>query len=488
MILAIDIGSSSAKAAIFDRGGNCLARAKTPLSFIEGQDPAVHEADATRWIEALNALVPQVSARAGTAAEKIACVIVSGNGPTIVPVDAEGQPLHNAITWMDRRAADESARILGALGRSLDPAYNLPKVLWFRDRLPGIYGRTAAFLSCPEFVCARLTGSFSTCLPAAGFEKIIWSREDLARLSLDPSKFPPFLKPGKEVGRVRREAAALSGLPEGIPVLLGGPDFIVSLIGTATTRPGRACDRAGTSEGINLCADSSPREDPRLLFMPHVIEPFRNVSGVISASGRAMSWFMDVLGLGKADSGEFYRIASRSPAGASRLLFLPYLSGERAPLWDPDARGAFIGLTLRHGEAEMARAVLESTGFAMRDVISVMESTGAEVSELRVTGGPAASPFWNQIKADITGKPIVAPRFRDAELLGDCCLALAHLGEWPSAEEAAEALVELEKTYMPDPSREAVYEELFGLYREGYPALRKLFRGLAGKETRPEES
>ena len=189
--------------------------------------------------------------------------------------------------------------------------------------------------------------------------------------------------------------------------------------------------------------------------------------------------FMGVEGLGAADHQGFFEAAAAAPAGADKLLFLPYLAGERAPLWDPEARGAFIGLSLKHGRAEMARAVAESAGFAMRDVIGVMESLGASVDDLRVTGQPAGNAVWNQIKADIVRKPIRVPAFGEAELMGDLCFALAALGDCKTAAEAAERLVAFGRTFEPDASLGPLYDGLFALYRESYRGLKPVFSGLA---------
>ncbi len=480
MILAVDIGTSSVKAGLFDRKGACLALDSRPVEPLASRDPVAHEVRPESWTEALSALVPTLSAAvSGTASGAVECVVVSGNGPTLVPVDAEGNALAPAVTWMDRRAIEESVLAGKAAGRFLDPTYNLPKALWFKRHRPEIYEKTARFSSCPEYLCGRLSGEWYSFLPAEGFQPIIWDTQSICALGLDPAKFPPFAKLGKIVGRVTRAAAAVFGLPEGIPVVSGGPDFVVSLIGTATTRPGRACDRAGTSEGINLCHSGSFPDDSRLLLMPHVIEPNLNVSGVISTSGKAVSWFRKASGDACDDYEGFFGEICQVEPGAHRLLFLPYLTGERAPIWDPDARGAFIGLTLNHGRAEMGRAVVESTAFAMRDVISTMESLGGHVAELRVTGNPARNPVWNQIKADITGRPLVVPAFPHAELMGDLCLALTALGAYASPDAAAEDLVKMERIHEPDTGLRNLYDELFGLYRESYRALKPVFADLS---------
>lgn len=486
MVIAVDLGTTSVKAALFHEDGSCLALRRAPVRSHVGAHAIEHEIDPDDWTRAVEGLLSVLASIHPGGLSAISCVVVSGNGPTILPVDAKGSPLHRAITWMDRRASEESALAADLLGRSLDPAYNLPKTLWFKRKKPEIYAKTRHFISCPEFVIAKLTDLWVSILPAEGYQSIIWNDGDLAALELDASKFPPFVKLGSIVGEVTAEASAWSKIPEGVPVVAGGPDFIVSLLGTATTKPRRACDRSGTSEGINLCWDSREpvARDPRLLFMPHVIDPYENISGVISASGRAVSWFSGFSGSGYKTTEEFFADAVTVSPGADNLLFLPYLAGERAPLWDPAARGAFIGLSLRHGKAHMARAIAESTGFAIRDVIEVMAGLGAGVRELRVTGQPARNSTWNQMKADISGVPVLVPAFGDAELLGDLCLARHALGRAASLQDAAESLVSIERVFEPSTSTRALYDDLFGLYRRSYLGLKPVFAALGAAGAR----
>jgi xylulokinase len=494
MILAIDIGTSSAKAGLFTGSGHNTFLSREEIPQTVSTDPAVHEARASAWLGAVGALSTNCVRHSRNAKEEIDCIVVSGNGPTLVPIGADGKALGNAITWMDRRAVEE-ARIAGeAVGRELDPTYNLPKALWFMRHKPEVYEKTKWFMSCPEFVCGALTGVWTTFLPAEGFQPIIWSNEALRLLGLDETKFPPFIKPGNIVGFIGKKASEELGLPKGIPVVAGGPDFVAALVGSATTVPGRACDRAGTSEGINLCNAGEIVADRRLLFMPHIIEPYTNISGVISTSGRAVSWFMDLVGkspcdLARADHSKgidaFFSEVESSEPGAGGLIFLPYLAGERAPIWDPAARGTFVGLSLGHGRREMARAVAESTAFAMRDIIETMEEIGAEVKELRVTGSPSRNSVWNKIKADITGKPLLEPDFSDAELLGDVCLASVALEKFESPAAAAERLFCVKRVYEPDKAHSGLYRDLFEAYRESYRALKPVFARIvrnAGKK------
>jgi xylulokinase len=295
---------------------------------------------------------------------------------------------------------------------------------------------------------------------------------------MDPQKFPPFIRPGETIGEVRREAEELLGIPAGTPVVAGGPDFVMTLLGTATVRPGRVCDRAGTSEGINLCAEQAV-EDERLLCLPHIIEGYTNISGIISTSGKALSWFKSISGRGGLDYESLFEDICQVPPGSRSLIFLPYLAGERAPLWDPYARGTFIGLTANHGRKEMTRAVVEAVGFAIRDVIEVMEDNGLEIGELRVTGGQAKSPLWNQIKADITQRKILVPEVQDSELLGDACIGLFALGNYKNLAAASDSLVRIGRTYTPAPGLAELYDRLFELYRASYRGLKEVFSELA---------
>ncbi|MEW6549819.1 MAG: FGGY family carbohydrate kinase [Spirochaetota bacterium] len=479
MILAIDIGTTSAKAAVFAADGSLAGLSRLELPAPAGRNALEQEVAPRTWTQAAKKLLQALSKEEGVDLGRLRCVAVSGQGPTILAVDDRGEVLQDAMTWLDRRAQVQSERIGRLLGYSLDPAFNLPKVLWIKENRPDIYEKTRWFVSCPEYLVAQLSGSYVSFLPAQGYTRIIWDDQALERLDLDKTKFPPFAGLGEVVGRVDSRGAKLFGLPQGIPVVSGGPDFIASLIGTATTKEGRACDRSGTSEGINLCWGAQADRDPRLLYMPHVVPPYQNISGVISTTGRAVSWFIDSFGGELGSHEDFFKLSSWSKPGAGSLLFLPYLSGERAPLWDPKARGAFIGLTLGHGKKEMARAVAESAAFAMRDVIEVMEGTGAMVGELRVTGKPAANAVLNQIKANITGKPIFAPQFLEAELSGDLCLAMVALKESSSIAEAAEAMVSLGRLYEPEAGTKALYDDLFGLYRRSYAALKDIFGDLS---------
>ena len=478
MILTFDIGTSVLKGGIFDTSGGLRSRAEVPVHLSDRGDPLMHEADANNWISALSLVTAQLELPRRSGSRKMQAVVVSGNGPTLVPVGSKGEPLDFAMTWMDRRGVEEARMVSEATGRYVDPTFYLPKALWIYRNKPDVYRRTRHFCTCPEFIDLYLTGRAFTVLPSEQFTPYIWTPETIERLGMDPQKFPPFIRPGEAVGEVRQEAEELLGIPAGTPVFAGGPDFVMTLLGTATVRPGRACDRAGTSEGINLCAEQTI-EDRRLMCLPHIIEGYTNISGIISTSGKALSWFKSISGRGELDYESLFEDICQVPPGSRSLLFLPYLAGERAPLWDPYARGTFIGLTAKHGRKEMTRAVVEAVGFAIRDVIEVMEENGLQIGELRVTGGQSKSPLWNQIKADITGRKILVPDVQDSELLGAACIGLFALGSYQSLAAASDSLVRIGRSYDPSPDLRELYDRLFELYRASYRGLKEVFSELA---------
>jgi xylulokinase len=476
MLLAVDVGTTVLKAGLFGRDGTAIARAERPLVLLPDPDPVRHETDARGWIRALREATGELGLHGGAPVE---AVVVSGNNPTLVPSAADGAPLANAITWMDRRATEEARWVSEARGCPTDASHFLPKALWLQRNRPDVYDRSRWLFSCPEHVVFTLTGTAVTFLPTPQYTRsIMWDAGVVRRIGLDPDRFPPFLATGARVGMVTAAGAAATGIPEGSPVFAGAPDYIVALLGTGTVAPGRACLRAGTSEGVNLC---SPREidDARLMCVSHVAAGCWNVSGFISTSGKALEWFMKASGGTAAGYERLFEDVAKVPAGADRLLFLPYLAGERSPIWDPDARGAFIGLTLNHGTREMSRAVVESVAYAVRDVIEVMEEAGAPVRDLRITGRPSRSPVWNQIKADVTGRRILVPAAADPDLAGDACLALYGLGEYDSIAVAADSIARMGAVFEPDPRALGVYDEMFPLYRETYRGLRSVFTALS---------
>lgn len=472
MILAVDIGTSVFKSALWSFDGKRIAFAALPLA-ISGPR---YEADSGQWLRSFEECCRRLGS--ASALSGVRAIVIGGNGPSLTPVlgtpslAAAGLELPAAPSrlWLDRRAEKAAAEVSALMGAYVDPGFYLPKALGIKHDEPELYEKTRFFLGCPEYLACALTAEARTVFPAEGFNRWFWNAAVLAKLRLDPAKFPPFIRPGEPFGPLLPAAAALSGLPSGIPVIAGGPDFFAAILGAGACGPGQACDRAGTSEGINVCTERQIT-DGRLMSYGHPVKPFWNLSGIISTTGKAVEWARDLLAL--ADFEELYALAAASGAGAGGLVFLPYLAGERSPIWDPSARGILRGLGLSSGRAEFARSVLEGICFAVRDVIAAMEEAGADIQELRATGGAAESGLLNQIKADITGKELLVPAQKEAELLGLAIIGATALGEYSSFAEAASALVRIEGRFSPDEKNAVLYERLFREYRETYRALRR---------------
>ena len=472
MLLTIDIGTSIFKSAVWDFEGGRKAFASVPLS-MNLNDGLRHEAESGQWLRAFEDCCHRLNTE--TSLTAVDAVVISGNGPSLTPVldetypsiaDSHPQflnvPAAPVRLWLDRRAVKAAERVSALLGDFVDAGFYLPKALDIMINDPQLYKKTKYFLGCPELLAYALTGEARTVFPSDGFERWFWDDSILERLALDREKFPPFIRPGDTFGGLIPHIAAYFGLRSDIPVISGGPDFFAAILGAGVVKPGQVCDRAGSSEGINACTENHIT-DERLMSYRHPVKPHWNLSGIISTTGKAIEWGRGFLGVQAPD--DFFTLAQTAPPGSGGLVFLPYLAGERAPVWKASARGILRGLSLSTGRAEFARSVLEGICFAIHDVIDIMEKTGAAVDELHVAGSTSANTALNQIKSDITKKQVLVPHHKEAELLGLAIIGSCTLGKFASYSEAAARLVCIEKTYQPNGKNAALYDDLFSEYR-----------------------
>ncbi len=475
MILAFDIGTSFLKGAVVDIEGRVLARAQVPVRAACAGEPDRHECDANTWLSGMALVTAQLGLRERG---RLDGVVISSNGPTLVPVSADGEPLDFAMTWMDRRGTREAEIIAEFADSHVDASLFLPKALWILRNKPELYAKTRWFMPCAEFAAYFLTGNPFRVISTPVFKDLFWNESAIPHVGLDAAKFPPFLELGETVGAVTTQAEETLGIPSGLPVLAGGPDFLMSILGSGAVQHGRTCDHAGTSEGLNLCW-TAPVKDGRLLCYPHPARGMYNVAGILSSSGSALQWAAENFGRRRGEVDSMLKEVQEAPAGAGGLIFLPFLGTERYTLWPPEASGTFLGLRLFHERPEMMRAVVESTGFAVRRIIECMESNGCQVADLRVTGGQAKNPFWCQLRADITGKRVLLPEQEDAELVGNACVGFFGLEKFESLSEASERLVRHQKTLLPDSSKRGLYDDLYGTFNEAMKGLGETFRRLS---------
>lgn len=487
--LAFDIGSSSLKAALVSEDGRLLGIARRPVPLAHGSDGA-HESDARGWVEAaLSAGAEAVSAaRREVKSLEVRAIAVSGNGPTLLAADGKGEPLGPALSWLDRRAALEAAEVSALAGIAIDSTFYLPKALrLWRSASEELRGRIRWFFSCPEYLEFALCGEAITYLPHPGYEPYIWNASMIAALGLRPELFPPFVAPARIVGRLLPTAADRLGLPAGLPLVSGFPDFLAAIVGSASVRIGIACDRSGTSEAINLCTDR-PFPNRALLSLPHPMDGLWNVSGGVSTAGAALEWLAKIFSpdaepMETSGVDGLVRDARRSPPGARGLVFLPYLAGERAPLWDASRRAAFVGLSVEQGRPEMARAAAESLAYGLKLASDFALAEGMPFDLMRVSGQAGGEDLLCEIKADVLGVPIEVPDIVDCELVGDAAACALALGDASNLGEAAASLVRIARRFEPKAS--TAYAEAFATYKEALKALESVDRSADSRRSAP---
>jgi len=480
VILALDVGTSSCKGAVYDRTGTLLGEAEHGYP-VDRPMPFWVEQDASLWWDAASAVCRQlVHAVSG---DEIAAVGLSGQVPTMVLVDADGRALGPAMTWQDRRADQEagwlqehvgSVQLDSWLGMVLpvDAAYPPARLLWWRRHCPKLIARAHRVLMTRDFLLAQLTGEFaSDAWSAKGLVHVLTGEPPAAyyaALELPASLAPRILMPTAVAGTVRATAAHVTGLRRGTPVVTGWSDALCGMTGTgALAAQGRAFDITGTSDIVGLTG-SPPA--PHLLHVPASLTGGVPVLyGPTQSSGDSLVWISEWIAGGSVEA--TIAMAAAAPAGAGGVLFLPYLQGERAPLWDSDARGALVGLRREHGPGHAARAVMEGVAMSVRHVLDVCAAPRGPRTFLRATGGGTRVDLWNRIRADVTGMTLEVVEHTNATTLGAAMLAAVGVGFYPTLQDAA-AMVRIRTRYTPDARQVALYDEIYASYRVLYPALR----------------
>ena len=485
LLLGVDLGTSAVKAGLFDLHGQPQAQAQAGYP-VHRPHPGWAEQEPADWWAATCTAIRQ--ALAGLQAGRLAAVGLCGQSPGLVLVDARGAALGRALTWQDRRASAEAAWLAGRLSPEqarawtglatlADPSLPPARLLWLQRHRPQDWRRTRAILQPKDYLVLRLTGETATDLhsafglasPDAGD----YHRSLLDLLELDPARLPALREPTAVVGRVTPEAARETGLAPGTPVVTGTVDAWCSIIGCGAGA-GQAADVAGTSEIVALVSDR-PAGGEGIHCAP-LIDRLYWAGGPTQAGGGILAWlaagFCPEWG-GESGLARLEAEAQTAPPGCAGLIFLPYLAGERAPLWDDRARGAWIGLTAGHTRAHCIRAAYEGVALAVRHILTLCErALGAEAGEVRVSGGGSRSRFWNQVKADVTGKRLLQVQTAATGSLGAAILAAMGAEVHPSHAAAVAAMVHVSASVEPRPELGARYDELFAVYRKLYPDLR----------------
>jgi xylulokinase len=463
-VLAVDLGTTSAKAGLVGLDGTVYGIARTAFDPPDGNAPGRAEQDPETWWSVVTGLLRELAAR--DVAEVVA-IAVDGHGPTLVAVDVDARPTRPAITWLDGRSSAELNELTAATGLRGWALGVLPAALWVERHEPAAAAATRHYLNTWEFIGLRLTGVARTSLV---HHQALPDAATLRGVGLPPDRVPPAIGAGERLGGLVADVAARIGLPAGLPVVAGVVDAFASFHGAGLLAPGDAIDVGGAAGGFGVYW-TAPVEVQGSFTTPAPLPGLHVVGGAMAATGRALDWLgADVLG-GHLSADDLLDEAARVPAGADGLVFLPYLAGERSPLWDPDARGVFAGLTLRHGRAHLTRAVLEASALAIRHVATPILAAGVGVSEMRVCGGPARHPAWNQLKADITGFRVAIPHALETGVMGSAVLGALGIGAYPDLPAAIRAMTRIETRLEPRPEHAATYDALYEAYTALHPAV-----------------
>ncbi|MEA1263255.1 xylulokinase [Microbacterium sp. STF-2] len=493
MIIAHDLGTTGNKASLHHDDGRLVASVTVPYPahFAAG---GVAEQDPADWWDAVVAATRDLIARTGTAPTDIAGLVVSGQMMGAVLLDAHGEPARPAIIWADTRAGAQqreleaaigAERAYGILGHRLNPTYSVEKVMWVRDNEPDTWARVRRVCVAKDFIVLRLTGRLATDRSDASGTNAYdqaagtWSDEVLQAARLDPELFPEILESTQIAGTLTDAAADALGLPASVRVVMGGGDGPMAAVGSGVVAPEDGpyvC--LGTSSWISFAADA-PLHDPamRTFTFDNVVPGSFVPTATMQAGGASVQWIAEALSPDPAHP-ETGRLTAEASADVDTddLYFLPYLLGERSPMWDPEARGAFVGLARHHARAHLVRAVLEGTAFNLLSCIQAFREAGAVIDRIDAVGGGAQSDVYLSVLADVWGVPVRRRTIvEEANSLGAAVTAAVGLGLTDFS--AARALSAVTAEFIPDAARHAVYAERHARFADAYTTLAPWFAG-----------
>ena len=496
-LLGVDVGTSGTKALLCDENGAVLATATAEHPSYAPR-PLWSEQSPEDWWTSTCAAVGKVLASAGVDGADVTGVGLSGQMHGLVMLDQAHRVIRPAILWNDQRTAAECRQMTDAVGRQrlldlvCNPAltgFTAPKILWVRNNEADSYAQCRHILLPKDYVRFRMSSTFATEVSDASGMLLLdvrrrdWSHEVLETLDIDPDLLPECYESPEVSAAVSESAARELGIPAGTPIVGGGGDQAAGAVGNGIVRKGVISATIGTSGVVFAFADQVVTDpEGRLHTFCHAVPGKWHVMGVVLSAGGSLQWYRN--NLADAEKAEAarrgvdpYEIlcdeAAQAPPGSEGLIFLPYLTGERTPHANPNARGAFVGLTPRHGKNEVIRSIIEGITYAMLDSLEIIRAMGVDVSQIRLSGGGARSPFWRQVQADVYGQPVCTINAGEGPAYGVALLAWVGTGVWESVEEACEQSISVT-------SQCGVNEEHRRIYGEFYPVYRHLYESLKG--------
>ena len=501
-LIGIDIGTSGTKTVLFDERGTLISDALIEYPMYQPHNGWAEQLPSDWW-QAVAGTLKQVMGKSGINPSQISGIGLSGQMHGLVMLDEKDQVIRPAIIWCDQRTAKECVEITEKVGAArlieitANPAltgFTASKILWVRNNEPQNFGRCRKILLPKDYIRLMLTGEYATEVSDASGMQLLdiggrcWSDEVLKKLEIDKSLLAPVYESQEVSGRVSSWAAELTGLKAGIPVVGGAGDNAAAAVGTGVVSDGQAFTTIGSS-GVVYAHTSKMHIDPagRVHTFCCAVPGCWHVMGVTQGAGLSLKWFRDTLCQSEMETAAqmgvspYYLMdleAQKVPIGANRLLFLPYLMGERTPHLDPDSRGVFFGLSAMHQKRDMIRAVLEGVSYSLRDCFEVIAGMDTPIDVMRACGG-GSGPLWRQMLADVYNCEVSTIVSKEGPALGVALLAGAGTGVYKNIQEACSIAVLTKDSASPDAKRHQEYEAYYQLYRSIYPSLKEHYKTLA---------
>jgi len=501
--MAHDIGTTGDKANLWDSEGNLAASfiARYPTSYPK---EGWAEQDPKDWWLSFVTATRELMRISDVSPKEVRVVSFSGQMMGCLPVDKEGEPLHPAVIWMDTRSIEQAElirKIIGEMGYykisglRLSPTWSLPKIIWMRNNKPKIFEKAYKFLQAKDFVVLKLTGKFLTDYSDASLSGALnvgkqeWAYELLEELEIMQEKFPPIEPSSHIAGELESDTASYLGLAPGTKVVVGGGDGPCATVGAGAVEDGMMYNYIGASSWISVCT-SKPLFDEKMRIFnmwhldPHLLTP----AGTMQMAGGSYEWLKTVMcdsedSISKMLGSSAYDImnleAEHAPPGSSKLLYLPYLMGERAPWWNPYARGVLLGLSRSHTRAHIIRAVIEGVFFNLKVVLDTFSELGYKAEEIRLIGGGAKNHLWRQIACNIYSLPVLKSKYpEEATSLGAAIAAMVAVGHIRDYKESKH-LIYFEERLEPNLELISKYDRMYRFFVKLYLVLEPMFRELA---------
>lgn len=501
-LLGVDVGTTSLKVAVIDKNAKLLGIASSKYRLITPDQCSV-QIDAESMWTAFVTCIRLLRDGKGIDLSGLAGISISSLCPGLVGMGADGEVLVDPIIYSDRRSTEEAEFILRAVGRerlfeitansSMAGAFSGSSMLWIKNHLPEEYSRVRYFGHLNTFLAHRMTGKFGIDYSNASYTNLFetsggkkWSEEICGKVGIDMEKLPELHDSTDVMGGLLNRELLSMGIPEGIPVAIGGADTPCATLAAGVTGNGDVCESVGTTNVLTVCVDK-PIFDRGFINRCHVVPGTWIYQGAMSFTGAANEWFLnefyhELILANASDKGNAFRMmnqeAAKAEPGCGGVVFLPYMLGERSPIWDPYARGVFFGISLKTERRDMNRAVLEGCGYGLRQLAEIAERiTGNRIQEFCSIGGGAKSEIWAQIKADITGKDIKILDMCDMAPVGAALIAGVGAGVFKDIHEASERVEKkICRIVKASHSNDEIYERRYQVYKSLYPVLKDTFR------------